>query len=73
MWMEVDIESRKTSSIELFQIKNKQVGGGRHRISRGIKQFPGINLERSGISRGDQQNFQGFWFLVLEFPKGIQV
>ena len=72
--MEADIESREISSIELFQKKNKQVGGGRHRISRGIKEFTGINLERSGISRGDQQNFQGFfWFLILEFPRAVQV
>ena len=52
------------NGIGLFQKKSKQGGWG-YGISRGIKEIA------CGFSSGDQEkitwNFQGSWFLVLEF------
>ena len=62
-----------TRSLHWVVPEKNQTGGGvwiwiwGYGISRGIKEIA------CGISRGDQEkimwNFQGSWFLVLEFPR----
>ena len=38
-------------------------------------EIPGVKQKRSAISRGGQEkfmwNFNGSWFLVFEFPRGL--
>ena len=69
--IQIKWKKKYTPSLHWVIPEKKNRRGGiedvRYGISRGIKEIA------CGISRGDQEkimwNFQGSWFLVLEFPR----